>query len=213
MSFGVDAKSWKKFIDYDVVIDSGAFSIFNSGKKLDIDDYLTFIKQLPEHWKFISFDVIPMDNMSKKETAVSAQASYENYLYLAEKHHNIIPVLHYGEDISYFKKYMEHTDYICCGRLLGNYEKSYEHYRNIFKLSQDKIKIHGLAASDKRLLFDFPFYSIDSITYKKSINKKIRSFWSNGKLKSLLYQNIRYWLMAEKQITNLWKERGVNWDT
>lgn len=213
LSFGVDAPShWKVFKNFDVLIDSGAFSIYNSGVDLNIDDYVEFTKQLPQHWNFISFDVIPKDKKSKVDVDKCGQATYENYLYLKDKIPNLWPVYHYGEDIKYFKKYMELTDKICVGSLLGNKIKSYHHYNQIFSLAKDKIKIHGLAMTSVDFLFKFPFYSVDSITYKRvNVTKNVK-YWGQGEFKCLGYESLRYWFHIEQQVTNIWKHRGVIWN-
>lgn len=212
LSFGVDAKSSSKhYLDKDVLIDSGAFSIFTIGKKLDINDYLKFIQTLPQHWNFISFDVIPKDKKSKKETEATAEATFENYLFLSKHVKNIVPVYHYGEDFKWVKKYLDYTDYICAGRLLGNLKESIRSYNEVFKITGTKYKVHGLACTDLQLLYKFPFYSVDSITYKKYYIDGSKMYWAMGALKSLSYDNIRYWMYVEQQITKLWKERGVEW--
>jgi len=212
ISFGVDLRGiWKNYIDHNVLVDSGAFSIFNRGIDLDIDDYLNFIKDLPEHWNYISFDVIPKDKKSKKETEKTAEMTFENYLYLSKHIKNLVPVYHYGESFKWLKKYLNYTDYICAGRLLGNLKESIRSYGEVFKICGTKYKIHGLACTDINLLKLFPFYSVDSITYKKYYLDGSKMYWAMGNLNALSYDNIRYWLYIEKQITNLWKERGVEW--
>jgi hypothetical protein len=80
------------------------------------------------------------------------------------------------------------------------------------------IKIHGFAITSKRLMFDFPFYSIDSTSwltvvrfgnYNSSEINKMYSLKRNHR--KLLKDSVENMLKLEKQATKLWSERGITW--
>jgi hypothetical protein len=213
-SYAVDAKKMLPICQerkYDVMVDSGAFSIFNRGAVVDIDEYYGFIEKFPKEWKYINLDVIPPRNASKKEIQKCADEGYENYLYLKKKVKNLLPVYHYGEDIKIFERYCQDTDYVCVGikRIPGISNEEY--YSKIFSISKDEIKIHGLANTSIKNLLNYPFYSVDSITYQRGRFMK-KQYWAHGRLRALLYDSLRYWKYMERQITSIWNERGIIWD-
>lgn len=215
-SYAVDAKKvlplFTSNSEYKLMIDSGAYSVFNKGAVIDIDEYKNFCLKYPKRWHYINLDVIPLRNSSKKDINICAEKGYENYIYLKKFIKNLLPVYHYGEDIKFFKKYCNETDYVCVGikRVVGELTND-EYYKKIFRISGMNVKIHGLAMTSIPYLFRFPFYSVDSITYQRG---KIlgKGYWAHGMLRSLLFRSLRYWKYIEEQVTNTWTERGVKWN-
>lgn len=216
LSFAVNAKKGHKdYIDtdIDILIDSGAFSIYNSGKTVDIEDYLDFLKTLPKHWNFISLDVIPPDNPTKKELDKAVKQGIENYEFLSKNIGHVLPTYHYGEPQWVLEKYCSMAKYICLGPKRGSGESASDYYKNVFKITKNEIKVHGLANTSIPNMMAYPFYSVDSISYiRMKVHKNVQSYWMQGKLDALLYTSSRKWMNIEKQVTNIWKERGLQWD-
>lgn len=217
-SYALDSKQllpyFKEKKDYDLLIDSGAFSIYNSGKSIDIDDYKNFILQYPKKWNYINLDVIPPRSATKKQINKCAEEGYENYIYLKKYIKNLLPVYHYGEDIKFFKKYCNETDYIGINiKRVNRGITDIEYYDSIFNISKTNIKIHCLGMTNIPHLLRYPFYSTDSVSYARFKVSQKSSYWvAANHLRSFLFINLRYWKYIETQITNIWKERGVIWD-
>jgi len=216
-SFAVDAKKILPLLNdmggYDVMVDSGAFSALGRGIVINIDEYLGFIQQFPEEWYYINLDVMLPRNATEKEIRNCEEQGYENYLYLSKKVKNLLPVYHYGEDIKVFKRYCELSDYVCINmnkKGKKGIDKD-DYLSEIFSISRDKVKVHGLAITSIPLLYRYPFYSADSISYQRGAVFEKQKYWAHGKLKAILYQSLRDWKYLEQQITNLWKERGIIW--
>lgn len=216
LSFANDSREIPHYIHYkDLLIDSGAFSVWNSGRTIDIDNYLKFISSLPPQWSCINLDVIVDKSMSKKKIADSIEQSYQNFLYLSSKRPNILPVHHYGEDMSVMKRYLNHTDHMCISPTKGLRTSEVDKYlEECFSLiDPKKVKLHALGMTIQRLMLKYPFYSVDSITYKKArLGRKNTNYWGVGAFNCLAYEQIRYWQHVTAQITNVWKERGIQWD-
>jgi hypothetical protein len=212
LSFAVDAKQCHKMLDENVIIDSGAFSVWNKGITIDIDDYLEFCKAQPSRWTFINLDVIPPKGATAEDIENCCQKGYENYLYLKQHLENIMPVFHYGEDIKWLHKYMETADWIGISPNNNSHENvKREWLKGIFHITQDKVKTHGLGYSSFEGLTMFPFYSVDSISFKKSVING-QQFWNeDSKLWFYLRKRIKEFLQMEKNITTLWSLRGINW--
>ena len=215
MSFAVDAKACKSLEVENTIIDSGAFSVWNKGITIDIDDYLKFCLEQPQHWKFINLDVIPPKNSTSAEVEKCVQEGYENYLYLKDRLPNVLPVYHLGEDKKWLKQFMQHTDYIGVGFGNTRHEKGRRAFLSeVFSITQLDYKVHGLGYSGRTGLSMFPFYSVDSISFKKyhNLNGSGVDYWNEDrKLAYYLRLKVNQFLRLEKEITQLWEKRGVIW--
>ena len=212
MSYAVDAARCHKTNGENVIIDSGAFSVWNKGAEIDIDDYLAFCLKQPEDWTFINLDVIPPKNSTKADIERCCEQGYENYLYLKKYLYNVMPVYHSGENIKWLKKFMEHTPYIGVGFGNDRHEKARRKFlMEVFRVVQLDYKIHGLGYSSVEGLAIFPFYSVDSISFKKSMINGTQYWNEDTKLWFYLRRRIKDFLRLENQITELWKQRGVQW--
>lgn len=219
LSFAVDAKSCEKFaggeVKNNVIIDSGAFTIWNKGGEVDIDAYRDFCLTKPQYWSFISLDVIPKTGATQKDIDICCEKGYENYLYLSKYIKNLMPVYHYGDKMKWLRTYMDHTDYIGISPANDTHEKVKRAFlKTCFDVTKADVKTHGLGYSSFEGLTMFPFYSIDSISYKKVKvfhDNKRKAFWSNKAMDFLFYERVREFLNLEKVITELWERRGVTW--
>lgn len=217
LSYAVDAKSSHKFDNdkNDVIIDSGAFSVWNKGGEININEYVNFCKTKPDHWTFINLDVIPKTGSSQKDIDVCCEQGYENYLFLSSQLKNVMPVYHYGDNIKWLRKYMEHTDYIGLSPANDTHEKVKRAFlKECFAVTGRTHKTHGLGYSSFEGLKMFPFYSIDSVSFKKVhvfVKGKKKTFWFSRKFDFLNEQRIKEFLTMEKFITELWMERGLRW--
>lgn len=212
LSFAVDAKECHKMLDENVIIDSGAFSVWNKGGSIDIDEYLAFCKKQPQHWTFINLDVIPKTGADAAHMEECCVQGYKNYLYLKQHLKNVMPVYHYGDDIKWLYKFMETADWIGISPANDTHENVKRKFlREVFYITRDKVKTHGLGYSSFQGLTMFPFYSVDSISFKKSkINGN--QFWNeDSKLWFYLRKRIKDFLRLEVEMTQLWTLRGIKW--
>lgn len=219
LSYAVDAKTWKIFHrdNANILIDSGAFSLWKSGKTLDVEAYKDFCLSLPQNFTFISLDVIPQTGSSQKDIDICCEKGWENYLYLKKYIKNLMPVYHYGDKLLWLKKYA--TENPC---LLGvspandtGEPTKREFLRETYRTIGTSVKTHLLGYSSFEGLRLFPAYSCDSISYKKSkviYNGQKAQFYCNTHMYFLLRDTIRKFLAMEKLVTQLWERRGVVWE-
>lgn len=212
-SFAVDAKQMSNINPLDnVIIDSGAFSVWNKGGTIDIDKYLEFCNSRSSNYTFINLDVIPKTGSKQKDIDKCCEQSFENFIYLKERVKGIVmPVYHYGDNIMWLKKYMEHTDYIGISPANDTHENIKREFLNtVFNITKADVKCHGLGYSSFKGLALYPFFSVDSISYKRfKINGE--QFWNQKCFNFYLRQRIKEFLNMEQQITNLWEKRGIIW--
>jgi len=215
MSFAVDAKRCGEVLNQNVIIDSGAFSVWNKGITIDIDEYLNFCLKQPKEWTYINLDVIPPKGSSSKEIEKCVQEGYENYQYLKKRLKNVMPVYHLGESTKWLEKYMQETDYVGVGFGNSRHEKARRAFlKEVFNFTQLDYKVHGLGYSSLSGLSIFPFYSVDSISFKKThnLNGGGVDYWNEDRrLWYYLRLKVKQFIKLEKEITELWESRGIKW--
>ena len=186
-TFALGGKRLNKYLDKNIhkcktFIDSGAFSMYHSGVKIDIDEYIEYINTTPSPTVFAELDVIPYPVFNTATTKDSSEGSWEKYLYMMkhvkeEYRDKILPVFHLGEPYSALER-MLNTEvegrlvpYICLGGRHGSNSKQHDlYYSNVFnniisKSKNPKVKVHALGMTVLSLLEKYPFYSADSTTW------------------------------------------------
>jgi hypothetical protein len=229
--FGEDIERYrlvKKEIDYKhLFIDSGAFSAFTQGVKIDIDKYIDFLKKVDKNDQYASLDVIG-----------DAEKSLENWLYMKSKGLNPIPVIHYGSDKKYFDIYLrEHRiKYLALGGLVPYTKKKIKLKRWLdYSFSLIKpyfpVKTHLFGVTSDWVLMRYPVYSCDSTgwlagtkfnrviklkglslvedTEQIKYNSSLRG--KKGTIKNR--KNIIEYKKFTNEVTKLWAKRGIVWDS
>lgn len=149
------------------ILDSGAYSSYKIGAKIDIDEYCDFIrehKDIIDH--YIVLDVIGSDIKS-----------YENLLYMQSKGLNPLPVFHQGDDFKYLELFVNGDyDFICLSPL--DYSAKGSNMVNWLdrcfgdhicdEHGRAKFKVHGLGLTTPHMMARYPWYSVDSTSWKLS---------------------------------------------
>ena len=164
-----------------IMIDSGAFSAaYSDAKAITKEEYARFLNEFPVE-EFgsvvaINLDVIfaSTEKKSAAEWDAAAKQSFENWLWLREhvKTMEVLPVLHRGESCDLWYKVLEKdVSWLASGGLVGETKdvRRRELHR-IFSFCQEngfKGRVHGLGVTDSVLVKEFPFFSVDSVTYFK----------------------------------------------
>lgn len=147
---------------FDLILDSGAFSMFHQGIVIHMDDYCEYITRNKIE-KYIVLDSIG-DFIKTRE----------NQSYMEKYGLSPIPVFHYGTNFSELESLCSFYDYICLGGTVGlSTSTRIGFFRQVFS-QFSSIRFHGLGVSDIRLIKMFPFYSVDSTSWLTSVkNNKI----------------------------------------
>ena len=146
----------------DLLLDSGAYSAKTQGKKLDIDDYIDYIKEHQDVFdKFFNLDVIG-----------DGDKSYQNYLYMKMKGLEPIPVWHAETSVKFLELYLKDCDYIAIGAIsVMSNERTIQSLDNIWKtyLTDSKdmpvCKVHGFGLTSLFIMSRYPWYSVDSTSW------------------------------------------------
>ena len=181
LSFYYYKNQVKDYIDshaslYDnILIDSGAFSFYNSGKDIQLSDYEKALKE-SNFKNYFNLDVIG-----------DAEGSYQNYLKMLEHGLNPIPVFHADTPIEYLEKYLDLTDFISVGGLVGNnnIDSNLNGIFNMIEKVNPQTKVHGLGLTKVSIIKSYPFYSVDSSSYCAVTKFARASRWNKTNFKSI----------------------------
>lgn len=147
-----------------ILVDSGAFTLQKKGVDLNalekyMDQYIQFIKKTEEDERIKGYFEMDLDQ----------EIGYKNVLKIRHKLNKysdkIIPVWHHTLGIPEFKKMVDEYPYISISCVRNKdippsqlkYFVDYSH--------KHKTKIHGLGQTNKKILHQIPFDSVDSTTW------------------------------------------------
>lgn len=160
-----------------LLVDSGAFSAYTKGKKIDLDDYIAWINKVsPWVDYFIALDIIPGPGV---DNYAVAEGGYRNYMYMLQNVNcpeKIWPVHHASDPDEYLYKILSTeilpgklVPYICLGGLVGTnasvlpFLQSMEH--KISKSCNPNVKVHALGVTSKPTMSNVNFTSCDSAAW------------------------------------------------
>jgi hypothetical protein len=159
----------------DLILDSGAFSCWNKGIEIDLQNYMNYIIKIKHNYNFRNFyavnlDVIPGSKgckITKEMAHESMMKGWDNYLYLKKHGVDTIHVYHQGESEDFLMNtIIKECDYI--GVSPSNDASTAQKMmwcEHIFDLLPGHIKSHGFAVTSVRLMTKFPWYSVDSASW------------------------------------------------
>lgn len=140
------------------LLDSGAFSANTLWKKINIDDYIKFIKEHKEDiTTYACLDVIG-----------DAEWTLKNQKYMEACWLNPMPTFHLWSDIKNFEYLVNNYDYIGLGWTVP-YAKDQQKLRRFFDYCFSyvfkhklKTKFHWWWMTNYKLMVRYPFYTVDS---------------------------------------------------
>ena len=148
----------------DLFLDSGAFTGFTKGVDLSVDSYAAYIHEHGHMFTCIS----SLDDTHKNE-----KLSYDNLKALESLGCKVQPVFHTREDPRWLVKYIdEGYDYIFIGGMvpettqwLMQWLDDLFHRYLTNSDGTPRVKLHGFGLTDQRLMFRYPWYSVDSTSW------------------------------------------------
>jgi len=145
-----------------VFLDSGAFSSFTKKVDINIEQYIDFIKS--------NADLL--DHYSVLDVIGDAKATLKNQSIMEKNGLKPIPCYHYGDDPNYLKTYIANYDYISIGGMVPISTKDLIPWlTSIFsdficdESGIPKVKVHGFGLTTLELMFEFPWFSVDSASW------------------------------------------------
>lgn len=163
-----------------LMLDSGAFSVWNRGLSIEFREYLDFCLATRDLWDFIiTLDRIPgspgRKNVSEGEREECAAIGWERCEQMVKEglpKEKIMPVFHQGEDLSWLERWVK-AGYGLLGVSPANDRTSKERIiwldhclSNLCHTDGSaRVRFHGLAVTSPRLMLQYPWWSVDSASW------------------------------------------------
>lgn len=160
----------------EVMLDSGAFSAWMRGEKVNLKKYIKYVQEHKDllH-SYVNLDVIPGSFAKKRtqdEVEKSAKASYDNQQTMKSHGLKPVPVFHQGESLSWLERMLnDGEEYIG----ISPYKDVTQRQKmvwldRIFSLLTDAsgrpyIKVHGMGTTTPLFMLRYPWYTVDSTTW------------------------------------------------
>lgn len=167
--------------DTTLMLDSGAFAVWNSGSTVDFDAYVQFCKDHPKISYYVNLDVMPGNSSDKAPTnqqrEEACQQSWRNYhtMINAVPKEKVIPVFHFGERFEWLENYLDaECPYI--GLSLGGRTAVSLYADWLTKVKQyvldssgkPIVKTHGFGLTSFPVMKFMPWHSVDSASWVRS---------------------------------------------
>jgi len=165
----------KRGSSVDLMLDSGAYTAFRQGVKLNVSDYVEFIHQ-NRHLidTYVNLDVIPGavgHVTSHHEAEEAAEQGWSNFRAMRAEGLEPIPVFHVGERMYWLERMLDKgCTYIGLGGTIPlaiDMERRQSWYDACFtRICDDRgtprVRVHGFGLTTLPLLARYPWYSVDS---------------------------------------------------
>lgn len=158
-----------------LIIDSGAFTAWASGKPIALDDYCRFLETTPlKPWRYFVLDVIG-----------DAHASRQNYETMLARGLNPIPVFTPGETLEVLDEYWQTSDVVAVGGLNAPGIDKHAHVRAVMRHAAGrKVHLLGYAGADR--LKALRPYMCDASSWESGARYgAVNLYMGGGRFKSL----------------------------
>lgn len=214
-----------------VIIDSGAFTAFTTGKIITPQEYGLWALDFRKRWqgKMKSLHFMNLDVIGDQD------ASWKNQEILEMMGLKPIPIVTFGANKKHLIKALGNYEYIALGGLVPyskDKPKLSSWLDSCFALIMQKYKetgimpkVHLLGITSDWVLKRYPCYSSDSSSWVSclrfgggdaaGIKQLPRYKESDAAMAATIHtprSEIRKYKKMEEEATNLWKKRGIYWD-
>lgn len=153
-----------------VFMDSGAFSAFNIGSEIKLDEYAAFLNRYPDIVEFTA----NLDDLSR-DKALAAKNSWDKLKELEKqvpKGMYVVPVYHVREPFEYLRRMVEQYPFIAIGGMVPESTKDLYHLLDEIwdsiltdKHGKPRCRVHGFGLTTVDLMLRYPWWSVDSTTW------------------------------------------------
>lgn len=159
---------------YRLIIDSGAFTAWNTGKPIHLDDYCRFLDSI--EW-LRPFHAVQLDVFGQPE------ASFKNLRIMQSRGYDVMPVFTRGESLELLEEYYRMTDYIMFGGIvIGGKNEGYVKW---FLNKNKGRKCHWLGFVNIPFMKKYKPESVDSSSWSSSARfGNLGLYMGAGKIKT-----------------------------
>lgn len=139
---------------YRLIVDSGAFTAWNIGKVINLDDYCRFLD---------SIDILRPFNAVQLDVFGEPDATWKNFLIMKQRGYDVMPVFTRGDTLERLEEMYSYTDYIMFGGItVGGKNLNYVKW---FMEKNKGRKIHWLGFCNVDFVKFYKPHSIDSSSW------------------------------------------------
>jgi len=157
-----------------LIVDSGAFTAWNTGREIRLDDYMKFLKTIPSHW---DYKAVQLDVFGNPD------GTYDNYHRMLDAgFEDIMPVFTRGDSLERLEEFYSHTDYIMFGGIvIGGENKNYVKWFCEINKGRDA---HWLGFVNLPFMKHYKPKSVDSSSWSRGARfGTIEYYMGHGKIK------------------------------
>lgn len=144
--------------DVRFLLDSGAFSAFNAGTVISLDDYCRFIETSPvTPWRYFNLDVIG-----------DAAGSARNYAIMRARGLTPVPIFTRGADVAEIDEMYETSDLVGIGGVALRHNPPYRYLKAVHQKTAGR-PLHLLGIASPEWLHYFRPYSCDSTSFNRAM--------------------------------------------
>lgn len=216
------------------LLDSGAFSVWRSGRSIDLREYIAYAKDFIarnrhaiDHIYVVNLDVIPGEQgtmPTKKEVEEAARQGWDNMVQFEKAGLTPVHIFHQGEGFEWLERISARHRYIGISpNNDASIKSKFNWMKRVYSIIRAENMTHGFAVTARKLMQAFPWYSVDStswmapVQYGKAVfTEEFGEIGLSSRCKShvdyVILRNIRELRRLQKIYTQLWAKRGVVWD-
>ena len=151
-----------------VFLDSGAFSAFTQGIKVDLPAYCNYVKKNKDIIEEVDGDLLA----SVLDGIGDPLQTWKNQQAMESLGVRPLPCFHYGEDERYLEEYVKNYTYITLGGMVPISTPQLYHWLDRIwdkyltdGAGRPLIKVHGFGLTTVDLMKRYPWYSVDSSSW------------------------------------------------
>jgi|GEM_PF-4909085 len=196
-------------------LDSGAYTVHNTGGTIEVEDYISFCRSL-EEWPKPPCKIFALDVIGDE------QASIDNAIAMRDAGINVVPTWHAGSSIDALETLRDEFEEVAFGglvaRLRNNRAQLFSEAKKRHWLSRGfnvvwPHRVHGFGITSAKLLREFPFSSVDSTTWRlrPSLYGSWKSYGARMPLRinkaneHCLITEVAWWIEEERAVGERWK--------
>lgn len=151
-----------------VFLDSGAFSAWTLGVKVDLPKYCDYVRT--------NYDILRFEEGTIMASVLDGIGdplkTYQNQKEMEQLGAPPLPCFHFGEDERYLEYYVENYPYITIGGMVGKSKNDLRRWLDRIwqkyltdKDGYPKLKVHGFGLTTVDLMIEYPWFSVDSSSW------------------------------------------------
>ena len=153
-----------------LIIDSGAFSAWNTGREIDLQEYMSWLKTIPKEWEM---HAVQLDVYGNPE------ATYQNWQRMCDAGFDwVMPVFTRGDDLRRLEEYYSVVDYIMFGGIAYGGEN--RNYIKFFSEANKGRRVHWLGFINLRFIKHYRPESVDSSAVTSGERYGIVGYYKGG---------------------------------